>query len=87
MKNAQIRSSLLALAGGYVLYLAWEIYDSMRAGKTSMPAGLAVFFILFFALAGAGVIFYAWKVWRAEKKGEKEAPAEPDADGDRLTKQ
>ena len=30
MNSSSGRSSLLALAGGYVLYLAYELYDSIR---------------------------------------------------------
>ena len=34
--NASAHASLLALAGGYMIYLAWEMYKAMRDGMKSL---------------------------------------------------
>ena len=76
--NGGTRSGLLALAGGYVLYLAWEMFADLRDGKTEMAPRLAMVFITFFALAGIAVIVYAARVWfKSRKDGEND---EPDGD-------
>ncbi len=65
------RAGLLALAGGYVLYLAWEMYADLRDGKTEMTPGLTIAFISFFAVAGIAVIVYAARIWIRSRKGEE----------------
>jgi len=72
MKNQSIHATLLALVGGYILYLAYQIFDALRLGKDEMPFALAVAAVVFFVLAGLGVLFYAWKVWQASRREEKE---------------
>lgn len=70
MKNQNVHALLLALVGGYVLYLAYRIFDALRLGKDEMPYALAVAAVAFFVLAGLGVLFYAWKVWQASRREE-----------------
>ena len=68
MNSSSGRSSLLALAGGYVLYLAYELYDSIRKGTDTMPRAVTILFIVFFAVAGIAVLVYAAQIWRRGKK-------------------
>ena len=80
MKNAQLHSTILAVAGAYVLSIAWDFFSDLRAGKSTMARPLCIALIVFFTLAGAAVIGYAWKVWRDDrrKKPEDETPAQDD---------
>ena len=52
MKGSQTRTTLLVLAGAYLLYLAWEMLNTMRKGETEMQPWLSIVFIVFFTLAG-----------------------------------
>ena len=77
--NEKTRSGLLALAGGYVLYLAWEMFADLRDGKTDMGPGMAYAFIALFAVAGIAVITYAARIWyRSRKAGENDEPERDD---------
>ena len=73
--NDSTRSSLLALAGGYLIYLAWGLYADMRDGKTEMAPALNIAAIALFTIGGIAVIVYASRMWllsrRAEKDGKK----------------
>lgn len=66
------RSMLLGVVGGYLIYLAYDMFRSLRAGEpTSMPTALLIIFIILFAAIGAALLVFAWKVW---KKGREETP-------------
>jgi len=71
MKNASVHSTLLLLVGGYVLYIAYQLFDKLRSGAEEMPFAIAVAAIVFFVLAGLGVLLYAWKVWQDGKREAK----------------
>ena len=70
--NGNGRSGLMALAGGYLIYLAWEMIQGMKTGATTMAPGLNIAFIIFFTLGGIAVIVYAYLIWRKSKTGEDE---------------
>ena len=68
MKGSQARTTLLVLAGAYLLYRAWEMLNTMRKGETEMQSWLSIVFIVFFTLAGLGVFVLAWRARRQEKE-------------------
>lgn len=68
MKGSQTRTTLLVLAGAYLLYLAWEMLNTMRKGGTEMQSWLSIVFIVFFTLAGLGVFVLTWRARRQEKE-------------------
>ena len=72
MKNQSVHATMLLLVGGYVLYLAYQIFDALRLGKDEMPLPLAVAAIVLFVLAGIGVLIYAWKVWQDSRRENSE---------------
>ena len=74
MKNRGTHSSLLALAGAYLLYLAYEMFTAMRDGSTSMAPGLSILFIALFALAGLGILVYAALEWKRRDQEEEKPP-------------
>ena len=80
MKNPQLHSTLLAAAGAYVLFIAWDFYTQLKDGTMTMGRVPAILLTVFFALAGLATIGYAWKVWRDGVKKEKEEKESPPSD-------
>ena len=71
--NPGVHATLLALVGGYLLFIAWHLFDSMRTGAAEMSDALYILLTVFFTLAGAGVLFYAYITWRkADKEKRRE---------------
>ena len=76
MRNEKVHSTLLALVGGYVLFLAWQILENYRNGAGEMSDFLYILIIVLMALGGLGAIFYAWTVYRKAIRSEKNAQDE-----------
>ncbi len=72
-RNPNIHSSLLALVGGYLLYLSWSLLQDYRAGSDGMPPWAQILFTILFAAAGIAILIYAGWVW---KKGQKKKEEE-----------
>ena len=72
MNNANFRSTMMALVGAYVLYTAYQLFDSMQKGESEMVPWLSIVFIVFFALAGVAVLYYAYVLWKRGKEGKDE---------------
>ena len=77
MKNEKVHSTLLALVGGYILYLAYQLFEKYRSGTGEMPDAVFIIAIIVFALGGLGTLYYAWSVYDKWKKAEN---AEKDED-------
>lgn len=74
------RAMLMALVGGYVIYLAYEIMRDGLAGNTSMAMWLCVLFTILLGGAGIAVLALAWKIYRTKDTEEGEKKTEdPDA--------
>ena len=74
MNKGKNRAGLLGVAGGYILYLAYQLYRD-RGEETTMTPALRVIFIALFAVAGIALIAYALRLWR--RSGEDEQPPSP----------
>ena len=73
MVNEKVHATLLALVGGYVLYLAYQLYGKFRSGTKEMPDAVFILAIAGFAAAGIAVLVFAWKTYRkAQKKAAEE---------------
>lgn len=72
MKNQGTHAMLLALVGGYILYIAWHLLDNLLSGINDMPQAAAIAAIAVFALSGIAVLIYAWKTWQSTKKKDDE---------------
>ncbi len=72
MRNDKVHATLLVLIGGYVIYLAYRIFENFRDGAQEMPDFLSVIVIAALALGGLGTLCYAWTVYRNSLKKEKE---------------
>ena len=70
--NAKTRSSLLALAAAYLLYLAHGLYQDRADPAATMAPTLRWLFIAVFALAAIAILVYAFLLWRRSEKEEKE---------------
>ena len=71
MKNEKLHSTLLALIGGYVLFLAYQIWENYRNGAGEMSDYMYIIAIILLALGGLGTIYYAWVVYRKAVRSEK----------------
>ena len=60
------RAMLMAVVGGYVIYLAYEIIRDGLAGKSTMPMWLSIL---------CAVLILAWKIYRT-KDPEEEKPSD-----------
>ena len=75
MKNERIHSTLLGVVGAYLIYLAYQLFESRADADTTMTPAIRTVFIVFFVLAGAAIIVYALLVWkksRAEDEQEQQ---------------
>ena len=74
------RSSILALAGGYLLYLAYEMLKSLLANEpTTMPRALQITVIVLYTGIGIAVLVYAWKVWKKGREDQDQNPVDLEA--------
>ncbi len=74
------RAMLLALVGGYVIYLAYEMVRDELAGVSSMAMWLCILLAVLMSAAGIAVLILAWKVYRTKEPEEEEkAPENPNA--------
>ena len=71
------RSSLMAIAGGYVLYLAYELLKSLIDNeRTTMPRVVQILAIIFFAAAGISLLVFAWKIWKKGREDQDQNPVD-----------
>ena len=71
------RSSLMAIAGGYVLYLAYELLKSLIDNEsTTMPRVVLILAIIFFAAAGVSLLVFAWKIWKKGREDQDQTPVD-----------
>ncbi len=70
--NERTHASLLALAGGYIIYLAYEILRDHLNGEGGMSDAIAILSVTVLFLGGLGALYYAWRVYRQSKKPEEQ---------------
>ena len=79
MNRAKNRSYLMGVVGGYVLYLAYQLFRD-RNDPSSMSMELKIFFIALFSIAGIALVIYAFRIWliadRKEREGKEDTPPE-----------
>ena len=73
------RAMLMALVGGYVIYLAYEIMRDGLAGKSSMAMWVCVLSTVLLGGAGIAVLVLAWKIYRTKDPDEEERTEDPNA--------
>jgi len=72
------RALLLALAGAYLIYLAYEMMRDELAGKSSMAMWVCILFTILMGVGGIAVLLLAWKIYRTKEPEKTEQPEEPD---------
>ena len=77
MKNEKVHSILLALVGGYLYYLAYQLFEKYRTETKEMPDFAFVLFIIVFAVAGTGVLLWSWMIYRKQRNQEGSVTEEP----------
>ena len=73
------RAMLMALVGGYVIYLAYEIMRDGLAGNTSMAMWVCILSTVLLGSAGIVVLVLAWKIYRTKDPDEEERTEDPNA--------
>ena len=73
------RAMLLAVVGGYLIYLAYEMMRDELAGKSSMQMWLCVLFTILLGGAGIAVLVLAWRVYKTKDPDEEEKKEDPNA--------
>ena len=71
-QNNSSHATLIAVIGGYLIYMAYEMVQSTLTGKSSMSMTVTVITALIMALAGLGTIGYGVYLWRAASKQQEE---------------
>ena len=75
-----VHSVLLAAVGGYLLYIAWQLFDKYRNQAGEMPPALNILAVIVMTLGGLGTLYYAWTVYRQARKKEDKNTEENDQD-------
>ena len=73
--NGKNRSYVMGVAGGYLLYLAYQLFENFHNPEAGMSPAVRVIFIALFVLLGIGLMVYAFRIWKEadrEEKAEKE---------------
>ena len=77
--NPNVHAALLVAVGGYILYLAWMLFEKYRDGTGEMRPVLNVIAIIVLALGGLGTLFYGWTVYRTGKETETDGKDKEEA--------
>lgn len=78
------RSSIFAIVGGYLIYMAYEILKGMiDQVPTTMPRAVQIIVIVLFTGIGITLLVFAWKVWKKGREDQDKNPVDLEAqDGD-----
>ena len=71
------RSSIFAVAGGYLIYMAYEILrDMINNVPTTMPRFLQILVIVLFTGIGITLLIFAWKFWKKGREDQDKNPVD-----------
>ena len=71
------RSSIFAIVGGYLIYMAYEILKGMiDRVPTTMPPAIQITVIVLFTGIGVTLLVFAWKVWKKGREDQDKNPVE-----------
>ena len=83
--NGKNRSYILGIAGGYLLYLAYQLFENRDNPEAGMSQGVRILFIALFVLLGIGLMIYACRIWKIADREEKENSENQTAEDDGST--
>ena len=71
------RSSIFAIVGGYLIYMAYEILKNMiDQVPTTMPPAIQITVIVLFTGIGVALLVFAWKIWKKGREDQDKTPVE-----------
>lgn len=75
-QNNGTHATLIAVIGGYLVYLAYQMVRDTLSGASSMSMTTTVILAGAMALCGLAVVAYGFRLWRKGEKAKKEAAEE-----------
>ncbi len=80
------RSSIFAIVGAYLIYMAYELLKSLiDKVPTTMPLFLQILFIILFTGIGITLLVFAWKTWKKGRENSDTNPDDPEETDDTAT--
>ncbi len=74
------RSSIFAVVGGYLIYMAYEMLrDLINRVPTTMPRFLQILVIVLFTGIGITLLVFAWKAWKQGRMDQDKNPVDLEA--------
>ena len=71
------RSSIFAVVGGYLIYMAYEILrDMINDVPTTMSRFLRILVIVLFTGMGITLLFFAWRFWKKGREDQDKNPVD-----------
>ena len=71
------RSSIFAVVGGYLIYMAYEMLrDLINHVPTTMPQFLLILVIVLFTGIGITLLFFAWRFWKKGREDQDKNPVD-----------
>ena len=78
MINGKTRASLIGIAGAYLIYTAYQLFQGRNDPGSTMSPAVMILFIVLFVLAGGALIVYAVLNWM---RAGKDSGRDDDGDG------
>ena len=80
MNTSSGRASLIAIAGGYMIYLAYGLLKNLLDNvPTTMPRAIQILAVIFFIGAGIALVVFAWKIWKKGREDQDQNPVNLEA--------
>ena len=81
MNNPNVgRSSIFAVVGGYLIYMAYELLKSLIDKEpTTMAPFVQILFIVLFTGIGIVLLVFAWKLWKKGREDQDQNPVDLEA--------
>ena len=74
------RSSIFAVAGAYLVYLAYGLLKNLiDQVPTTMPRFVQILAIVFFTGAGVALVIFAWRIWKKGREDQDKNPVDLEA--------
>ena len=78
MNSSKNRSTLLGVIGAYLIYLAYQLFESRLDADTTMTPAARIIFMILFSLSGIALVIYAVRIWRKSDQEDDEKKQDED---------